>query len=343
MHAVLRFWLDRSVDGFRVDTIWLLIKDAQFRNNPPNSGWHPGERSYRRLLPLHDADQPEVHEVIADMRRVLDAYDQRLLIGEIYLPIEQLVTYYGQNLSGAHLPFNFQLLLAPWDAETVARIIREYQAALPPGAWPNWVLGNHDRSRVASRIGMQQARVAAILLLTVRGTPTIYCGEEIGMTDVTILPERIQDPAEKNEPGLGLGRDPERTPMPWDGSPNGGFTTGEPWLPLDPDHSVRNVATEMQDPTSMLSLYRKLIALRRERLALSLGDIETVTAEHGVLRYERQFGSEALAIVLNFANEPRRSSVENGRILLSSTGDRGGEMTRVWSLSWVSENCASAP
>ncbi|MBV9393665.1 MAG: alpha-amylase, partial [Methylobacteriaceae bacterium] len=145
MYDVLRFWLDRGVDGFRVDVIWHLIKDADFRDNPPNLGWRTGEREIGRLLQVNSADQPEIHDVVAEMRRVLDEYQERVLIGEIYLPIERLVTYYGANLSGAHLPFNFALLQTPWKAEAIARLVEEYERALPPDGWPNWVLGNHDQ------------------------------------------------------------------------------------------------------------------------------------------------------------------------------------------------------
>ena len=147
---------------------------------------------------------------------------------------------------------------------------------MPPGAWPNWVLGNHDRSRVASRLGPAQARVAAMLLLTLRGTPTLYQGEELGLTDVPIPPALVRDPWEKRVPGLGLGRDPVRTPMPWDGAPHAGFTTGTPWLPLGDDHAALNAAAQAHDPASMLSLYRALLALRRREAALSLGAIEAV-------------------------------------------------------------------
>ena len=146
------------------------------------------------------------------------------MIGEIYLPFERLMAYYGRDLTGAHLPFNFALLETPWHARAIAKLIDEYEAALPPGAWPNWVLGNHDRPRVASRVGEAQARVAAMLLLTLRGTPTLYYGDEIGLPQATIPPERVQDPFEKNVPGLGLGRDGCRTPMQWDASRYAGFS-----------------------------------------------------------------------------------------------------------------------
>jgi alpha-glucosidase len=325
MYDAMRFWLDRGVDGFRVDVLWLLLKDDQFRDNPPNPAWHPGSRSHDRLLPLYTADQPEMHEVVAEMRRVLDAYEERVLIGEIYLPPERLVAYYGRDLAGAHLPFNFQLLLTRWDAAEIARAVTGYEALLPEGAWPNWVLGNHDNRRLATRVGAAQARVAAMLLLTLRGTPTIYYGEEIGMEDVPIPAALVQDPAERNEPGLGLGRDPERTPMPWDGSPAGGFTDGRPWLPLGPDCAARNVAALADDPASILSLYRQLIALRRGSAALASGAIEAVAADGDVLTYGRRTGDEPLSIFLNLGDEPRQVPVPRGRVLLSTHLDRGGE------------------
>jgi alpha-glucosidase len=322
IYDVLRFWLDRGVDGFRVDVIWLLIKDDQLRDNPVNPAFRPGEASQNRLLSLYTADRPEMQEIVAEMRDVLDAYDGRVLIGEIYLPVERLVAYYGKDLRGAHLPFNFQLIGAAWSAAAIARIIAEYEAALPDGAWPNWVLGNHDNHRIASRIGAAQARVAAMLLLTLRGTPTIYYGEEIGMADVAIPAEEVRDPYEKRQPGLGLGRDPERTPMPWDGGPNGGFTHGTPWLRLAPDHASRNVAAQAQDATSILALYRRLIALRRAHLELALGRLEGVEAIGNVLVYQRRQGSGRLAVLLNLSHEDcivRRPSPETPAAVLLST------------------------
>jgi alpha-glucosidase len=166
-----------------------------------------------------------VHHVVRMMREVMDQYEERVMIGEIYLPIHRLVTYYGINNQGAHLPFNFQLLELPWDSRQIAPAIDEYEGALPAGGWPNWVLGNHDKTRMASRVGKSQARVAAMLLLTLRGTPTLYYGDEIGMQDVPIPPEQVQDPQGLNMPDKNLSRDPARTPMQWDTSENAGFTT----------------------------------------------------------------------------------------------------------------------
>jgi alpha-glucosidase len=149
------------------------------------------------------------------------------------------VTYYGKDLKGAQLPFNFALLHTAWNAQEVAELIVEYEAALPPGGWPNWVLGNHDQPRVAARIGSAQALIAAMLLLTLRGTPTMYYGDELGIGRVEVPPEQTQDPWEKNKPGLGVSRDPSRTPFQWIGGANAGFTSGRPWLPIDADYRSR--------------------------------------------------------------------------------------------------------
>ena len=248
MCDVLRFWFDRGVDGFRVDAIHHLHEDEEDRDNPPNPDWRPGMAPNTRWLQIRTIDQPGVHASIKAMRRVADDYPDRVMIGEAYLPIDRLMAYYGADLTGFHLPFNFHLISTDWKPRAVASLIEAYEAALPPGAWPNWVLGNHDRSRVASRVGPAQARVAAMLLLTLRGTPTIYQGEEIGMMDTPIPPHLVQDPFERNVPGFGLGRDPVRTPMPWSPERHGGFTKGRPWLPLNPDADVLNVSTQANDP-----------------------------------------------------------------------------------------------
>jgi alpha-glucosidase len=159
-----------------------------------------------------------------------------------------------------------------------------------------------------------------MLLLTLRGTPTIYQGEELGMTDVSIPPELVQDPWERNVPGLGLGRDPVRTPMPWDGSANAGFTTGEPWLPIGTANATRAVAAQQEDPASMFSLYRNLLALRRSEAALSVGAYVPVAATDGVLAYERRHGGRRLLVALNFTRELQvLDTVPGDRILLLTT------------------------
>ena len=220
MLNVLRFWLDEGVDGFRVDAIHHLLEDESLADNPPNPQWREAMGPAEQFLKVHTVDQPEVHTFIAAMRRLVEGYGaDRVLIGEAYLPIPRLMAYYGGALDGFHLPFNFHLMTTPWTPLALASLIGAYEAALPAGGWPNWVLSNHDRSRLASRLGEDQARVAAMLLLTLRGTPTLYQGDELGLTDVSIPPDRVRDPWELNVPGLGLGRDPARTPMLWSGAP----------------------------------------------------------------------------------------------------------------------------
>jgi alpha-glucosidase len=324
MFDVLRFWSQKGVDGFRVDVMWLIIKDDQFRDNPPNAGYHAGQSSNNRFLPIYNANRPEVHAIVAEMRSIIDEFFDRTLIGEIYLPVAQLMTYYGKDLKGANLPFNFQLLQCAWSAAAIAQVIGDYYRALPDGAWPNWVLGNHDQPRIASRIGKQQARVAAMLLLTLPGTLTMYYGEEIGMTNVPIAPEQVQDPAEKNEPGIGQGRDPERTPMCWDRSQRAGFTTGVPWLPLSEDSSSVNVAVQQQDSSSILMLYRKLIALRKSHPTLVSGKLNELHVEKNVLRFRRS-GVEEIQVILNMTREEISVQTPWARVLVGTGMDRDGE------------------
>ncbi len=311
MHEVLRFWLRRGVAGFRVDVLWLLIKDDQWRDNPPNPDYTPGMPLFHSQLPVYTTDRPENQEVVAGLRAVVDEFDDRVLIGEIYLPLNRLVAYYGKNLTGVQLPFNFQLLQAPWDARNIADLIDRYESSLPAGGWPNWVLGNHDNPRIASKVGAAQARVAALLLLTLRGTPTLYYGDEIGMQNVTIPADRIQDPLEKNVPGKGLGRDPSRTPMQWDGSPHAGFGAHEPWLPIAPDFAQVNVAVENDDPASILSLYRRLLRLRRQHAALSVGGYQAIAARGAVLAYVRHRDGERLLVVANLGTEPAEFGLQS--------------------------------
>ena len=205
----------------------------------------------------------------------------------------------------------------------------DYEAALPAGAWPNWVLGNHDRPRVASRVGQAQARVAAMLLLTLRGTPTLYYGDEIGMHQVAIVPDQVRDPFEKNVPGIGAGRDGCRTPMQWDATPYAGFSTSAPWLPLPDDFLQENVTNLDADAQSILSLYRDLIALRKRLPHLMAGDYVPIAAEGDLLLYRRQSEENAVVVALNLGAEPVSIASEtiglDGEILLSTFLDREGE------------------
>ncbi|MGF1473082.1 MAG: alpha-amylase family glycosyl hydrolase [Rubrobacteraceae bacterium] len=322
MYDAMRFWYERGVDGFRIDVLWVLIKDEQLRDNPPHPEWKPGDSPWEWQSRVYSEDRPEVHEIAKEMREVADSYGDRVLIGEIYLPVERLMAYYGEELDGVHLPFNFQLiLLEEWTAGSVRRLVDDYEAALPAGGWPNWVLSNHDVSRVASRIGPERARLAQMLLLTLRGTPTAYYGDEIGMHDVEVQEHRVVDPRGKNNPGYG--RDPSRTPMQWDDSPNAGFTSGEPWLPVADDSDEINVAAQEEDPDSMLTFFRRLVELRKEVPALHKGSYRSVNgADDGMFVYLRQHEGQRVIVALNFDAEPRQLDLpepENGGKLLCST------------------------
>jgi len=306
MMDVLRFWMDRGVDGFRIDVLWHIVKSEQFEDNPLNPAWTPERTERDRVIQLHSTDQPEAHEFSAQMRALADGYDERVLIGEIFLPNARHARWYGTPARPqVHLPFNFQLIENPWNAAVLRQVIAEYEASLPEFGWPNWVIGSHDAPRIAARIGEAQARVAAVMLLTLRGTPTLYQGDELAIGEVTIPPDRVRDPQDLRQPGLGIGRDRSRTPMPWDGSPHAGFSAVEPWLPLNADWRTRNVATQAADPTSMLTLYKDLLAVRRSSDALSIGSMALVPGDENVLAYERRHGSEWLLIVLNLGAQRR--------------------------------------
>jgi alpha-glucosidase len=331
MYDVMRFWLDRGVDGLRVDVLWMLIKDDQFRDNPINPDWKEGDLPWAHQIRLFSEDRPEIHEIVREMRTVMDSYAERVLIGEIYLPLPQLMRYYGDTLNGAQLPFNFQLiLLTTWNAQMIRQLVDTYEAILPMGAWPNWVLGNHDKPRIASRLGRAAAQVAAMLLLTLRGTPTLYYGDEIGMQDVPIPPHLTHDPQGKRQQGYG--RDPVRTPMQWDGGPNAGFcpVNVEPWLPLATDYRQINVAVERKDARSQLSLTRALLTLRRTKPALTSGSYLALedSSEHCFV-YLRAHGQQRLLVALNFSAEAhvvRLPEFGVGRILLSTSLDREEQM-----------------
>jgi len=329
MFDVMRFWLDRGIDGFRVDVLWLLLKDDQFRDNLINPDWKPGDLPSARQEKIHTEDQPGIHELVRKMRSVLDGYGERVFIGEIYLSIPRLLNYYGEMLDEAHLPFNFQFITMPnWHAQTIRQIVDEYETTLPNGAWPNWVLGNHDRARIATRVGREQARVAQMLLLTLRGTPTCYYGDELGMQNGNVPPEMISDPQGKENPEHS--RDPIRTPMQWDSGPNAGFcpATVSPWLPLADDYQTCNVASEQNDPRSFLTLTRTLLDLRRSLLALTIGSFQSIDQDNNsCFVYQRQHNEQHYLVVLNISAQEQTVKLPGqGRIVLSTYLDREGSL-----------------
>ncbi len=326
MLEVLRFWMRRGVDGFRMDVIGMIYKDPDLRDNPlrhdANPNLPPNDLAGRQIH-LYNWDQDDVHGVIGEIRRTLDEFDDRCGIGELWGPLPRWVRYYGQSGEGLHLPFNFRLMEQPWSAAAMRRSVADMEGIVPAFAWPNYVLGNHDQPRLASRFGGQaQARVAAMMLLTLRGTPTLYYGDELGMENVKIPPELIQDPQ-----GINLGaertRDVCRTPMQWDHGRHAGFTTGTPWLPVSEDAAVRNVAAQSADPQSMLSLYRRLLWYRRGSAALHGGRYEVLPAGDDCFVYLREVEGERKLVALNFGTEAQPViTPAAGRIAISTHLDR---------------------
>lgn len=334
MFDFMRFWLDRGVDGVRIDALLHIMKDPRMRDNPLREADHDETfhtRPNEMQAHLHDKAHPDIHPVLRELRQVLDAYGEanpRVSIGEIHVfdPVEW-ATYYGAELDELHMPFNFSLLFAPWTAPVIKGLVDGAEAALPSGAWPNYVLGNHDVHRIVSRIGPEQARVAMMLLLTLRGTPTLYQGDELGMADVPIAPDQIQDPFGILTPGET--RDPERTPMQWDCTATAGFCPEdtEPWLPLSPDHDTVNVASECSDPHSMLALTTQLLDLRQSSDTLQVGAYRSLDGmPNDCFVYLRYDGQITYLIALNFSAAEQQLRLPNGQgnICLSTALERTG-------------------
>ena len=308
MHDVLRFWLDRGVDGFRIDVAHAIGKDPELGDN------EPGLR--------HDQDWPSIHPRLRAIRQVLEEYDgDRIAVGEVYLLHQGQLAEYVRTGDELHLVHNFVYLNLPWSAARFRETVDEFEDLVGPGAWPAWCLGNHDHARVASRYGAAPARVAAMMLLTLRGTPFIFQGDELGLPDVEVPPDEVVDVD---------GRDPVRAPIPWEppstAGPGAGFTTGRPWLPISPEAERLAASVQVGDPESMLSLHKALIALRRASPELQEGSYRSLDAGADVFAFER---GGRLVVALNFAPEPRPASIPaRGRLVLSTRADSppGGQV-----------------
>jgi alpha-glucosidase len=340
MFEVARFWLERGIDGFRIDVAHFIMKDPDLRDNPPNPGqeaqMHKSLGVYDSQIHLYDKGHADVHRVYREFRQLLDEYSRdqpRVSIGEIHIfDWPAWASYYGKNLDEIHMPFNFTLLGVKWQARVVRSLVDRLEAVLPPGAWPNYVLSNHDEPRLASHLGKEAARMAAMLLLTLRGTPTLYYGDEIGMMDVPIPVEKEQDPWGKRVPGLG--RDPQRTPMQWTAGPSAGFSAADPqalWLLLSPEYQATNVAVELNDPGSILNLYRSLLAYRRSHLSLQAGDYQPLDGmPESVFAYlRRAHGFPGVLVLMNFAAQAVQVQLPgrwSGRLALSTYLDCEGEV-----------------
>lgn len=329
MLDVLRFWLDRGVDGFRMDVVYLIWKHPDMPDQPfvsPQAAVDAAADGniHARQQHLYDMNYDGIHDIMREMRDLLDEYGDTVAIGEIWLDHENRARYYGENNDGLHLPFNFDLITEKkWDAARIRRVVDRYIASLPEGGTPNYVLGNHDVHRVASRFGAENARSAALLLLTLEGTPTIYMGDELGLTNGDVPVEKMQDP-QVRVLGPAASRDVVRTPMQWDDSPYAGFSTVEPWLPVSDDYQTRNVKTMQADSNSILSFYRRLIWLRKANPALNRGSYTPIDgAPDGIYVYQRAYDGSVFTIVINFTGEEKQLTVPAaGKIALSTRLDR---------------------
>ena len=329
MYDTLRFWMERGVDGFRMDVIGLIIKDEQLRDNPPNPHAPddlPENDIIGRQIMKYNLDQDEVHGVLKEIRQVLDEYDEIVAIGELWFDLSRWVKYYGEQGDELHLPINFRLAKQPWNADAMRETVEEVYDVLPDFAWHHFVLTSHDFPRTASRFGGQgPARVAGMLLMTLWGTPTLYYGDELGFENGDIPPEKIQDPQ-----GINLGpertRDVARTPMQWNPATYAGFSEVEPWLPVSDDYVSRNVQAQSEAPFSILNLYRALLRYRRRTRALHGGEYRSVDVEAAdCYVYLRVAHAERRLVALNFSAEPRTVTVpgeESGRVVLSTHLDR---------------------
>lgn len=337
---VVRFWLARGVDGFRLDAINWLGKETSWPDNPRRLAW----RSYYRQVHRYDRDQPHTHEALRALRASLKDRGDILLVGETSSDTPGgPAAFYGDGSNELHEVFDFRLLRSTWHPEAFRRLILESDRAVPEGGWPPVVFSNHDQSRHIDRYGaggdpIGRARAAALLLFTLRGTPFLYYGEELGLRDGRLKRSHLRDPYTIRYWPWKIGRDPARTPMPWDDSPQAGFTSGAPWLPLSQGWRQTNVASEQQDPGSMLSLYKRLIRLKKGSKALTVGTYHPIDGgPQECLLFRREFHMEgqreSLLIAVNFSAQARKISLptafseltRTGRLILSTDPQRAGD------------------
>ncbi|MGL4368289.1 MAG: alpha-amylase family glycosyl hydrolase, partial [Spirochaetota bacterium] len=329
----IEFWLKKGVDGFRLDVVNLYFKDKDLRSNPIRlTGWqHP--RPYEMQNHIYDTAQPEMHPLLKDLRKLLDRY-HATSVGEIYVPNGPdpvLASSYLGNNDELHMAFDFSALMQKWSGENFARTMRAWMNQCNYANWPCLVMNNHDQPRSITRYKKGEetdprAKVLAAMLLTSKGTPFIYAGEEIGMKDGVITKDQLCDPVGIKYWPFNKGRDPERTPMLWDSSENAGFSESAPWLPVNDDYRTRCVAAQEKDPSSVFSWYQSLLAVRAAKNSLRAGQWnEIVTGEKDVFAYRRTYKKEEISVYLNFSNSQHSIPCGNkgAKTLLSTHRKKG--------------------
>lgn len=328
MLDVLRFWLDLGVDGFRADAVWHLSKDFELRDEPVNPHHVGRHDEYGAQIHKYCKYGQNLFTYLREMTDVVASYENRFIVFEHYpdsthgKAIDQYRAFYDID-PAVSAPFNFEGMFLPWSAVAYARYIKDFQQIITPEDIPIFCFSNHDQTRIVNRFGREQARLIAMLQLTMPGMPTIYYGDEIGMEDGVILPEQIKDPsARDNEMG---GRDPERTPMQWSVDSNAGFSDADmTWLPVAESYKTYNVLDEQRNSDSFFSLYKKLLDLRSSDATFGRGEVLEVKAakDSELLAYERASKSSRYRIILNFADAPRTAYVSyTGKIMLATHPD----------------------
>ena len=342
MLNVARYWLEKGVDGFRLDIFNCLFEDEKLRNNPRTWRFFPTEHDpslfFRR--PKYTLNLPESVEFAKALRALTDRYPDRYLVGEVMGTETESRQFcgnaVGDRTDGLHTVFLFRTLSTPFSARAFRKLIRRFERRFPEPYFPTWVFSNHDRVRHFTRLGesWEKAKVAAALQLTSRGAPFIYYGEEIGMAQHRISLRQALDPLAEpwkklpgfvvnllRKRGLSLNRDECRTPMQWDDGPNAGFSAAEPWLPLLPEHRRCNVKVQDADPHSLLNVYRRLVRLRKSEAALRVGSVEILPSPAGTLVYRRAHGGRKLLVALNFGAKAKKIPYPATQILFSTHAD----------------------
>jgi len=323
--AILAYWFDRGIAGFRIDVCNGIVKDAELRDNPRSTPEDTGDAALYGQRFVYNANRPEVHDVIRRWRRLADAHEA-VLIGET--PVESMSTlasFYGAGDDELHLAFNFPFITAPLDADAMRTIVERAEAALPPGAWPAWTGSNHDMSRLATRWAQgdkRKIRAALVVLLGLRGTPVLYQGDEIGLVDTPLARVALRDPLGVRFWPAFAGRYGMRTPMHWSGAVGGGFTAAAvtPWLPLG--DLTCNVEDQRADPASILTLTRDLIALRKDNADLASGAYVSLAGPSGVWAWRRGGGT---AVVVNLSESDATLDGISGRVSIGTNRTRDGE------------------